>query len=56
MHVLRPPNIETGEAALKIINEKYQDKDKLILNNSLIDAKWNPINITIKEADHPIMG
>ena len=48
MQVLRPPNIETGGPERKMISEKYQDKDKFILNNSLSDLKWNQISDMIK--------
>ena len=49
MHVLRPPNIETGEPELKIVSDKYQYKDKFILKNQISGVKWNQISGTIKE-------
>ena len=39
MHVLRPPNIETLERQLKIIADKYQDKDKFIFNDAISYVK-----------------
>ena len=56
MHILIPPNIENGEPEIKTIANKYQYKDKLIINNTLIDLKWNQITDTIKKADPPILG
>ena len=55
MHILIPPNIENGEPEIKTIDNKYQYKDKFIINNTLIDLKLNQITDTIKEADPPIM-
>ena len=43
MHLLRPPNIENGEPEINTIDNKYQYKDKFILNNKLIDLKRNQI-------------
>ena len=48
VHILIPPNIETGEPVLKIIHDKFQYKDNLILNNSLSDEKLNQIPDMIK--------
>ena len=39
MHIIRPPNNETGEPELNIISDRYQYKDKFILNNELSDLK-----------------
>ena len=56
LNVLRPPNTKTGEPYLKMISYKYQDNDKLILNNSLGDVKLNKITDTNKEKGLPILG
>ena len=39
MHILIPPNIETSEPEINMIANKYQYKDKFILNNTIIDLK-----------------
>ena len=39
-----------------MIYEKYQDKDKFILNNALSDIKWNQIIDMIKETNPLILG
>ena len=48
MHILIPPNIENGEPEIKTIDNKYQYKDKFIINSTLIDLKLNQITDTIK--------
>ena len=35
MHILRVPNIETGEPDLKMVYYKYKDKDNFIFNTLL---------------------
>ena len=42
MKFLGPTNMKntgTGKPELKMIDDKYQDKDNLILNNTLSDVK-----------------
>ena len=39
IHALRLPNMENCEPELNMISNKHQDKDKLILNDSLDDKK-----------------
>ena len=56
MQVIIPLSIETEKTELRITYEKYQDKYKLILNNSLSDVKWNLILDIIKESESSIMG
>ena len=56
MNVLRPPNIETGETELNMISDKYQDKDKFILNNEFGDTEWIQITDMIKVIETPITG
>ena len=36
MHILRSQNTESGEPELNNIGEKYQDKNELILRNTII--------------------
>ena len=38
-----------------MVADKYQDKEKFILNNSLIDVKFNQSIDKIKETDPTIM-
>ena len=42
-HILRPQNTESGETELNNIGGEYQDKNDLILNNAIINARWNQI-------------
>ena len=48
MNALRPSHIETSEPKLKIIDEKFQYKDKFIFNNTLLDVIWIKIIDMIK--------
>ena len=48
MRILRPPNIETGELDLNMIDDKYQYKNDLIVNNALGDTKLRQILGKIK--------
>ena len=56
LHILRLPNIGTGDSELKMIDEKYQGNDEFILTNALIDAKCYQIPDVIEETDPPILG
>ena len=48
MRILRPPNIETGELDLNMIDDKYQYKNDFIVNNALGDTKLRKILGKIK--------
>ena len=39
MYILIPSNTEAGEPDINMIDDKYQYKDKFILNIKLIDLK-----------------
>ena len=47
-HILRPQNTESGETELNNIGGEYQDKNDLILNNAIINARWNQITDMIQ--------
>ena len=42
MHILIPPNIETGKQEIKMIANKYQYKDKFIIYNTLFCFEMKP--------------
>ena len=42
-HIIRPQNTESGEPELNNVGEKSQDKNDLILHNTIIYARWNQI-------------
>ena len=44
VRILRPQNTESGEPELNIVGEKSQDKNEIILRNTIINAKWNQID------------
>ena len=61
MHFLITSNNKNVEPELNTIADKYQDKDKSILNNSLSGVKMknyprSQIPDMIRETDPPIMG
>ena len=43
VHGLRPQNNESGELELKNVGEKSQDKNEIILHNTIINLRWNQI-------------
>ena len=43
VNILIPQNTEIGEPELNNIGEKTQDKNELILHNTIINARWNKI-------------
>ena len=43
VHILIPQNTESGEAQLKNIGDKPKYKNDLMLHNTIINARWNPI-------------
>ena len=51
-HILRPQNTKSGEPELKNVREKSQDKNELILYNSIINARWNQISDMIQGFVH----
>ena len=42
-HILRPKSTESGEPELKNVGEKPQDKNEIILHNTIIYERWNKI-------------
>ena len=42
-HILIPQHSESGEPELNDIGEKPQDKNDLILHNTIINSRWNQI-------------
>ena len=48
VYFLIPPHTETGEPEINMVIGKYQYKYKLILNNSLVDAKLSQTPDMIK--------
>ena len=55
-NILRPTNIENGETELKMIFEKHQYNDELIINNSLSDVRLNQVTAMINKNQPPLMG
>ena len=47
-HILRPKHNEIGEPELKCVGYKSQDKNELILHNTIINARWNQITDMIQ--------
>ena len=43
VHILIPQNTESGEPGLNNVGEKSQDKNELIIQNTIINARWNKI-------------
>ena len=43
VYILIPQNNEIGEPELNNIGEKSQDKNDLIIHNTIINARWNQI-------------
>ena len=48
VHILRPQSTEIGEPELNNVRKKSQDKNELILHNTIIIAGWNQISDTIQ--------
>ena len=46
-HNLIPQNTNSGELELKNIGEKYQNKNDLIIHNTIINSIWNQISDTM---------
>ena len=44
VHILRPKITEIGEPELKNVRDKFQDKNELILHNTIINARLNQIS------------
>ena len=53
MHILRSPNIKTVKPEVNTISDKYQYKDKFILNDVLSDVKLNKTPDTMKKIFTP---
>ena len=49
VHILRPQNNESGEPELKTFGDKSQDKNELILHNTIINVRWHQITDMIQE-------
>ena len=54
-HVMRIPNIGSGDSKSNLTDNKYQDNYEFIINNALSDSKGNWIHGTIKETDPTII-
>ena len=48
VHILIPENADIDEPELKYVGEKYQDKNELILHNTIMNARWKKITDSIK--------
>ena len=48
VHILRPQNTEIGEPELNNFGDKSQDKNELILHNTIINTRWNQIDDMIQ--------
>ena len=48
VQILRLQNTEIGESELNNDGEKSQDKNEIILHNTIINAIWNPITDMIQ--------
>ena len=48
VQILRPKITESGEPELKNFGDKYQDKNDLILRNTIINSRWNQITDLIQ--------
>ena len=48
VHIIRPQNTESGEPDLNNVEEKSQYKNELVINNTIINARWNKITGTIQ--------
>ena len=55
MNFLIPLNIENCEIEVNMIIDKYQEKDKFILNNVIGDSKLIHVHNIIKEINLPIL-
>ena len=51
VHILRPKITESGEPELNNIGEKYQDKNELIIYNTITNLIWNQIADMIQGFD-----
>ena len=43
LHVLKPQNTESVEPYLKNVGEKLQNKNEIIIHNTIINAGWKQI-------------
>ena len=43
VNILRPKNTESGEPELKNAGEKSQDKNDIVIHNTIINAGWQQI-------------
>ena len=48
VHILRPQNTESGRTKLKNVGKKYQNKNELIIHNTIRNARWNQITDIIQ--------
>ena len=48
VHILRPQNTEMGETELNNVGNKSQDKNELIIHNTIINTRWNQITYMIQ--------
>ena len=48
LHVLKPQNTESVEPYLKNVGEKLQNKNEIIIHNTIINAGWNQITDMIQ--------
>ena len=48
VHILIPQNTEIGEPELNNFGDKSQDKNELILHNTIINTRWNQITNIIQ--------
>ena len=48
VHILRPQNTESDEPDLNNVGEKSQEKNELIISNTIINTRWNKITDMIQ--------
>ena len=51
-HILIPQNTESGKPELRNVGDKYQDNNELIIQTTIINAKWNQIYDMIQPPPH----
>ena len=44
VHISRPQNTEIGEPELNNVGGEYQDMNELVINNTILNSRWKPIN------------
>ena len=52
VHILRSQNTESGEPKLNNVGEKSQDNHELIIQNTIINARWNQFTDMIQGGSH----